>query len=86
MACKRRLRLVGCKIVDLEGGVVRGSNIFFVIGRECEISDGLCVGLNFSNIIEIRLPKLHNPVVVSRNEPFLAMRVDCSSNCRIVRL
>ena len=75
-----------CEIVNLQGGVVASSHVSFVVGGEREVTDGMIVGLNMPDIVEVGLPKLHNAVMVRGNEPFFAMGIHCSSDGTVMCL
>lgn len=74
------------KVKDLEGGIVRGGDKLGVVGAEGEVADGVRVGVDALDVVEVGLPVLDEAVVVARDEPVVAVGVLEGADGRVVRL
>ena len=72
------------EVVDLQRSVVTGRHVSLVVGRKGQISNGLLVRLDMSDIVEVGLPELDHAVMVAGDEPFLAVRVYGGSDRRVM--
>ena len=64
------------EVKDLDGRVVRGRHELGVGRAKRKIPDGIGMGLQHFDVVEVRLPVLDRPFLVGRQEPIVAVGVN----------